>query len=101
MQEMQEARARLLGQDDLLEEETATHSSIPAWKIPETEESGGLQSLGLQRVRHDWVIEHTQPDICIMLRKQTRLRLGEQFALGRHASYGKAKPRIWGWDMIQ
>ena len=53
MQEMQEARARLLGQDDLLEEETATHSSIPAWKIPETEESGGLQSLGLQRVRHD------------------------------------------------
>ena len=53
MQEMQEARAQLLGQDDLLEEETATHSSIPAWKIPETEESGGLQSLGLQRVRHD------------------------------------------------
>ena len=49
MQEMQEARVRLLGQDDLLEEETATHSSILAWKIPGTEESGGLQSLGLQR----------------------------------------------------
>ena len=33
----------------------ATHSSTPAWKIPWTEEPGGLQSMGLQRVRHDWV----------------------------------------------
>ena len=36
-----------------LEEEIATHSSILAWKIPWAEESGGLQSMGLQRVRHD------------------------------------------------
>ena len=36
-----------------LEEEMATHSSILAWKIPWTEEPGGLQSMGLQRVRHD------------------------------------------------
>ena len=42
-----------LGQEDPLEEEMATHSSILAWRIPWTEEPGGLQSMGLQRVRHD------------------------------------------------
>ena len=41
-----------LGQEDPLEEELATHSSILAWKIPWTEEPGGIQSMGLQRVRH-------------------------------------------------
>ena len=41
-----------LGQEDLLEEETATHSSILAWRIPWTEEYGGLQSMRSQRVRH-------------------------------------------------
>ena len=46
-------RVRCLGQEIPLEEEMATHSSIPAWKIPETEENGGLQSMRLQRVRHD------------------------------------------------
>ena len=45
-----------LGQEDSLEEEMATHSSILAWRIPWTEEPGGLQSMGLQSVRHDWVI---------------------------------------------
>jgi len=39
--------------DDLLEKEIATHSSILAWKIPWTQEPGGLQSMGSQRVRHD------------------------------------------------
>ena len=42
-----------LGQEDSLEEEMATQSSILAWKIPWTEESGGLQSPGSQRVRHN------------------------------------------------
>jgi len=42
------------GQEDLLEEGMATHSSILAWRIPRTEEPGGLQSMGSQRVRHDW-----------------------------------------------
>ena len=44
-----------LGQKDPLEEETATHSSILAWKIPQTDEPGGQQLMGLQRVRHDSV----------------------------------------------
>ena len=44
-----------LGQEGLLEKEMATHSSTLAWKIPWMEEPGGLQSMGSQRVRHDWV----------------------------------------------
>ena len=45
---------RSLGQEDPLEEGVATHSSILAWRMPWTEEPGGLQSIGLQRVRHNW-----------------------------------------------
>ena len=51
---MRETRVQSLGWEDLLEKEMATHSSILAWKIPWTEEPGRLQSMGLQRVRHDW-----------------------------------------------
>ena len=50
MQETQETRVQSLGQVDPLEEEVATHSSIVAWEIPWTEEPGGLQSMGSQRV---------------------------------------------------
>ena len=56
---MQEMWIESLGKEDPLEEEMATHSSILAWKIPWTEESGGLESMGVQRVGHDLVIEHT------------------------------------------
>ena len=51
---MQETWVRSLDQEDPLEKEMATHSSILAWKIPWMEEPGGLQSMGSQRVRHDW-----------------------------------------------
>ena len=50
---MQETQVRSLGQEDPLEEGMATHSSIPAWRIPWTEEPGGLQSRGSHRVRHN------------------------------------------------
>ena len=50
---MQETRILSLGQEDPLEKGMATHSSILAWRIPWTEEPGGLQSMGWQRVRHD------------------------------------------------
>ena len=55
---MQEIRVRTLGWEDPLEEETATHSSILARKIPRSEEPGGLQAMGLQRVGHDLVTTH-------------------------------------------
>ena len=51
---MWETWVRSLGQEDPLEKGMATHSSILAWRIPWTEEPGGLQSMGSQRVRHDW-----------------------------------------------
>ena len=50
---MRETRVPSLGQEDLLEKEMATHSSILACKIPWMEEPGRLQSMGLERVRHD------------------------------------------------
>ena len=46
-------RVQSVGQEDPLEEEMATYSSILAWKIPGIEEPGGLQSIGLQRVGYD------------------------------------------------
>ena len=53
MQEPQEAQVQSLGLEDPLEEGMATHSSILAWRIPWTEEPGGLQSTGSQRVGQD------------------------------------------------
>ena len=53
MQETQETRIQSLGWEDPLEEEMATHSSLPAWKIPWTEEPGGLQSMGSKIVEQD------------------------------------------------
>ena len=50
---VQETQVQSLGWEDPLEKELATHSSVLAWKIPLTEEPGGLQSMGLQRVGHD------------------------------------------------
>ena len=50
---MQETWVRSLGQEDPLEEEMATHSSVPAWRIPGAEEPGGLQSIGSQKVGHN------------------------------------------------
>ena len=54
MQETQERKVHSLGQEDPLEESMATHSNILAWRSPWTEETGGLQSMGSQRVVNDW-----------------------------------------------
>ena len=48
-----EIKVRSLGQEDPLEKKVATHSSIVAWKTPQTQEPGGLLSMGPQRVKHD------------------------------------------------
>ena len=50
---MQETQVQTLGWEDPLEKEMAIHSSMLVWRIPWIEENGGLQSMGLQRVRHD------------------------------------------------
>ena len=54
---MQETQFQSLGREYLLEKEMATYSNVLAWKIPSTEETGGLQSMGSQKSRHDLAIE--------------------------------------------
>ena len=63
---MQETQVWSLGGEDPLEKEMATHSSILDWRIPWIEEPGRLQSLGLKRLRQDWVTNtfHFQPSSC-------------------------------------
>ena len=77
---MQETWVRFLGWEDPSEKGMATHSSILAWRIPWTEKPGGLQSMGLQRVRHDWATKHSSLCLYILL-SRNRLRLGRW---GRH-----------------
>ena len=55
MQEPKEVQVDSLSREDPLKEGMATHSSIFAWRIPQTEEPGELQSMGSQRVGHNWV----------------------------------------------
>ena len=56
----QEMQVQSLGWEDPLEKGMATHSSVLAWRIPCSEETGRLQSLGLQRARHDFVTKQQQ-----------------------------------------
>ena len=60
-------RVQSLGQEDPLEKEITTHSSTLAWKIPWTEEPARLQSMGLQRVGHNWVTE------CVCMHTHTHI----------------------------
>ena len=74
--EVQETWIQFLDWKDPLEKEMATHSSIRAWRIPWTEESGGLQSMGSKRVRHDLATEppphyHTTTLECKLFEKKT------------------------------
>ena len=63
---VQETRVRSLGQEDPLEKEMATHSSILAWRIPRMKKPGRLQSMGSQRIGHDWAASLSlSVDVCI------------------------------------
>ena len=61
---MRETQVQAMGWEDPLEKEMAIHSSTIAWKIPWTEEPGRLQSMGLQRVGHNWATSLSLYDIC-------------------------------------
>ena len=63
---VQDPWVQFLHREDPLEKETAIHSSILAWEIPRTEEPGGLQSMGSQRVGHDLVTEHSTHTIIMI-----------------------------------
>ena len=70
---VQETQVQSLGSEDSLEKGMATHSSMLAWEISWTEEPGGLCSMGLQRVRYDFVTEyihthtHTSPETLLLV----------------------------------
>ena len=64
---MKETRVRSLVWEVPLESGMATHPSILAWRIPWTEEPGGLQSMGLQRVRHDWATNNRHLCLCSVM----------------------------------
>ena len=66
---MWETQVWSLSWEDPLEEGMATHSSILAWRIPCTEEPGGLRSMGWHRVRHDWATKHTCEEAMLPLWK--------------------------------
>ena len=71
---MWETQVWSLGQEDRLEKGMAAHSSVLSCRNPWTEEPGGLQSMGLQRVRHDWVTNtHTQACACAHTHKHRGL----------------------------
>ena len=72
MQEAQDTRVQCLGQEDPLEEEMATHSSILAWRIPWTEEPGRLQSMGLQK-SWTWFSDSTTPWLGRWVREGSRM----------------------------
>ena len=75
IQETQEMLVWFLGQKDPLEQEMTTHSSILAWKIPWIEEPGGLQSIGSQKVKHDWVTECVPACVCTHVYCRTQVSL--------------------------
>ena len=77
MHEMQEMWVQSLGQEDPLENEMATCSSILVWEIPWTEEPGGLQSMGLQRIRHSLPTEHSTQPFHQQEGRRTLLKMGE------------------------
>ena len=68
---VQEMQVCSLGQEYLLEKEMATHCSILAWEIPGTEEPGGLQSTGSQRVGHHSATKQQEQSICLSLSSRT------------------------------
>ena len=94
---MQETRRLLvwsLGWEGPLEKEMATHSSILAWEVPWIEEPGGLQSMGLQRVGHDWEgTQCIQLCVCVMLSKKYshNLKVGSYFIWWECLG-------LWAWE---
>ena len=101
MQETQETRVQSLDQEDPLEKEMATCTSILAWEIPRTEKPGGLQCMGSQRVGHDWAHTHTQrwPSLQRLWRKtvQESERKHEVMKPARPRAHApQEKPLQWG-----
>ena len=89
-----ETRVQSLGREDPREKEMATHSSSLAWKIPWTEEPGGLPSMGSQRVGHDWV---TSLSLFTFMLWRTKWQPTPVFLPGESQGWGSLVGcRLWG-----
>ena len=96
---VQELRVWPLGQEDPLEKEMATHSSILTREIPWTEEPGGLQSMGSQRVRHDWVTNtYTLGSIRFHLSLETKKNVGFLIHLRKQPLWHRL--HFWGHVLL-
>ena len=94
---------RSLGQEEPLEKGMATHSSILAWRIPWTEEPGGLQSMGSQRVGHNWATFISLCLLLLLLSRFSRVRLCATPEMEAHQaplSLGFFKARTLEWVAI-
>ena len=109
---MQETQVRSLGQEDPLEdpleEGMAIHSSILAWRIPWTEELGGLQSIGLQRIGHNWATNTSTTHWLFWLPessvgKESVWNAGDPSSipgLGRYAGEGIGYSLLYSWASL-
>ena len=100
---VQETRVWSLGQEDPLNKEMATDSSILAWKIPWTEKPGRLQSMGSQRVRHNWATKHTHTyqgtkRLHRTTKGATVLKGGIETSAWTWAGWPGAEPQQLTWD---
>ena len=92
---MQETWVQSLGREDPLEKKMATHSSILAWRIPWTEEPGGLQSMGSQKVGHDWVTLLTHSAFFMVQLSHPYMTTGKTISLTRWIFIGKVMSLIF------
>ena len=100
---MRDTWVRSLGQEDTLEKRMVTQSSILAWRIPWTEEPGGLYSIGSQRVRHDWEAFTFKgfPDSSVG--KESTCNAGDRSLIpgsGRSAGEGIGYPLLYSWASL-
>ena len=95
---MQESRVQSLGWEDPLQEEMATHSNFLALEILWTEEPDGLQSMGWQRIRHDWATEHAHTHACILM---SRIRFDLAMNPSLHLIQWFSKCNLWTTGDLQ
>ena len=88
----QETRVRALGWEHPLEKGMATHYSILAWRIPWTEKTGGLQSMGSQKVRHDWV---TNTSLSWEYLRKCMLGTEKAWTMTQGMQSAQCKEKIW------
>ena len=96
---MRETRVQSLGQEDPLEKEMATHSSTLGWRIPWREEPGILQSMGSQRVGHDWANSLSLSPIFQTL-NVTSMKLTDLSPKSTSLSSAAVKKIFWGQDLL-